>query len=415
MIINRLSVGLALYVFASVALGDIWSELFREKLREADNGNPEAQYDVGTMYQNGRGVEADRDKAIMWFERSAAQGDAKAKSRLKLMKANAARFGKMAVAAAAGDSESQYELGSMYMKGVGTNINYPKAVSTFEQAARQGHVKAAYKLGLMHYDGTGVRKDGKKAFRWFQQAADNSYPAAQYYLGKMYAEGSGVKRDRAQALVWLGKAVDGGFDQARGELISVTEAMKSEPARVTSAPPAAKKEQPAPPRAKVAKKVKPAAKKSARKRYSIEDVMLAAWTRDGEPVSYLPSTINTCRTENDRVVCFSDDQMRHSGENVIKYKTKTIIDNFSGKGTFRVTYRNLVIDATQITKSDDNNAGDELGSLDQDESHAYKVKTGWSNPHTLECTMKNKGTVSCLKNNTYSIVLISPTTLAAGE
>ncbi|MDX1697559.1 MAG: tetratricopeptide repeat protein, partial [Thiohalobacterales bacterium] len=139
-------------MFTAVALGDIWSELFREKLREADNGNPEAQYDVGTMYQNGRGVEPDRDKAIVWFERAAAQGDAKAISRLKLMQANAARFDKTAVAAAGGDSESQYELGNMYLKGIGTNINPTKAISAFEQAARHGHIKATYKLGLMYYD-----------------------------------------------------------------------------------------------------------------------------------------------------------------------------------------------------------------------------------------------------------------------
>ncbi|MDX1696966.1 MAG: hypothetical protein R3308_01705, partial [Thiohalobacterales bacterium] len=222
---------------------------------------------------------------------------------------------------------------------------------------------------------------------------------------------------RAEALVWLGKAVDGGFDQARGELIDVTEGMKMDGTGESAEKPAAKKDSNrAKKTAKTAtQKARPAAKKSGKSRFSLEDVMLAAWTRDGKPVAFLPSTINTCRSENGKVICFSDDQTRNSGENVIKFKTKTIIDKFTSKGNFRVTYRNLVIDATQITRDKRNDSETELGGLEEDESHAYKVKTGWSNPHILECNMKNKGTVSCLKNKAHSIVLISPTTLATGE
>ncbi len=379
-------------------MGDIWTSLFREKMQEAKNGISEAQFDVGTMYQNGRGVKADRNKAIEWFEKAAAQGDAKSVSRLKLMEANETRFGKTASEAGRGDRDSLYDLGKMYMQGVGTNIDYGKAITAFEQSASQGHIKSAYKLGLIYYEGSGVKTNSELAFKWFRQAARADYPAAQYYLGKMYAEGTGVGKNRGEALIWLGKAVDGGFDQARGELINVSESLKAENVKTASA----------------ARKAAAPARKSKAKRFSIEDVVLAGWNRDGSPVAWMPSEITTCRTEGKKVTCFSDDQIRNAGDNIIKFKTKAIISNFYGNGSFKVTYRNLVISSSQAAAVRTDEDDDEPGGVDEGTSDTYKVKTGWSNPHTLKCRMKNKGSVSCTKNKAHAILLTSPTTVVAG-
>ncbi|MBT8117409.1 MAG: sel1 repeat family protein [Gammaproteobacteria bacterium] len=379
-------------------MGDIWTSLFREKMQEAKNGISEAQFDVGTMYQNGRGVKADRNMAIEWFEKAAAQGDAKSISRLKLMEANATRFGKTSSEAGKGDRDSLYDLGKMYMEGVGTNIDYGKAITAFEQSASQGHIKSSYKLGLIYYEGSGVKANSKLAFKWFRQAARADYPAAQFYLGKMYAEGTGVGKNRGEALIWLGKAVDGGFDQARGELINVSESLKADNVKTAAA---ANKES--------------RARKSKAGRFSIEDVVLAGWNRDGNPVAWMPSEITTCRTEGDKVTCFSDDQIRNAGDNIIKFKTKAIISNFYGNGSFKVTYRNLVISTSQAAAVQTDEEDEEPGSLDEDASSTYKVKTGWSNPHTLKCRIKNKGSVSCRKNKAHAMVLTSPTTMVAGS
>ncbi|MGB5261921.1 MAG: tetratricopeptide repeat protein [Gammaproteobacteria bacterium] len=394
--IRSFIVGFALYLSASSAMGDIWNSLFTEKMQEAKNGNSEAQFDVGTMYQNGRGVQADRSKAIEWFKKAAAQGESKSISRLKLMQANATRFGKTASEASKGDKGSLYDLGNMYMEGVGTNIDYSKAIASYEQSASLGHIKSAYKLGLIYHEGSGVKQDSKRAFRWFRQAANAGYPAAQYYLGKLYAEGAGVGKNQAEALVWFGKAVDGGFDQARGEMIDVSENLK----RTAKQAPAANKK---------------SNKKSASDRFTLEDVVLAGWNRDGNPVAWMPSEITTCRTEGDKVTCFSDDQVRNAGDNVIKFKTKAIISNFSGNGSFDVTYRNLVISTSQEAVTQTGETVYEPGSLDEDISATYRIKTGWSNPHKLECTLKDSGVASCKKNNAHTIVLTSPTTMVAGN
>ena len=410
---HRLMVGLALSLFALTASGDVWTSLYKEKLAEANKGSAEAQFDVGTMYLNGRGVAADRAKALEWLRQAASQGEPKAVSRLKLMQANETRFARTASLASKGDKDSLYDLGNMHLEGVGTNIDVVKAIAAFEQSANQGHTKAAYKIGLIFYEGNGIKPNSKHAFKWFRQAAEGGYPAAQYYLGKLYAAGKGVKRDRAEALVWLGKAVDGGFDQARGEMIDVSESMKaqSESAADTAADTSASKQS--------TKKKPPVKRESAKresakaKHFTIEDVVLAAWIRNGNPVTWMPSEITTCRTEKNKISCFSDDQVRNAGENIIKYKTKAIISNFSRNGSFKVTYRNLVVSTSQTVTNHGNQADDEPGSLDTQLSDTYQVKTGWSNPHKLTCKMKDAGMVTCRKNNAHAIVLTSPSTMVA--
>lgn len=44
----------------------------------ADNGNKEAQYYLGYMYQTGTGVPADRAKALHWYRLAAKNGHGKA-------------------------------------------------------------------------------------------------------------------------------------------------------------------------------------------------------------------------------------------------------------------------------------------------------------------------------------------------
>ena len=40
----------------------------------AKNGDPEAQYNLGLLYEEGRGVEKDFGKALIWYHQAAKQG-----------------------------------------------------------------------------------------------------------------------------------------------------------------------------------------------------------------------------------------------------------------------------------------------------------------------------------------------------
>jgi TPR repeat protein len=418
---KRIATALSLLLATTLchAGNDIWSALFKGKLREAGRGDSQAQYDVGAMYQNGRGVAPDRDKAMEWYRKAAAQHNQQAVSRLKLMQENKARFDKALAQAGKGDPEVQYDLGNMYLMGVGVEIDYAQAINAFEQAAGQGSDKAAYKLGVIYYEGTGVRADPRTAFKWFGQAAHHGLPAAQYYYGKLYAEGKGTSRNNKLALEWLSKAVDSGFEQARGEMINVTENIDMEksaaaaqaPQPVPPPPPGASTRPPPHRKTRVAKPDRTASKAQAARNpvhYRLDDLMQGAWNRGDEPVTYLPSSINHCRTEDHRLVCFSDDQSSRTGHNIIRFKTKAIVDHFSTRGKFTVTYRNLVIEATPLSGTDAA-AGDDAGM------GSYTVKTGWGTPHTLECTFHGDNALSCVKNNSYTLRLSSQRALASGK
>jgi TPR repeat protein len=49
----------------------------------AEQGYAGAQTNLGVMYANGEGVARDRDRAIVWFRRAAAQGDRIAQNNLQ--------------------------------------------------------------------------------------------------------------------------------------------------------------------------------------------------------------------------------------------------------------------------------------------------------------------------------------------
>ena len=57
---------------------EIWKPL-------AEAGNADAQYKLGVLYIQGRGVEKDYAKAREWFEKAAAQGDVRARYYLSLL------------------------------------------------------------------------------------------------------------------------------------------------------------------------------------------------------------------------------------------------------------------------------------------------------------------------------------------
>ena len=397
-----------LLVSSGTAAGnDIWVTLFKETLQQAKRGDSEAQYNVGAMYQDGRGVKADRDKALGWYEKAARQGNTRAVSRLDLMQANQASFLSELQRAEQGNAGSQYNIGNMFTKGNGTNMDLKQALGWYEKAASQGHIKAAYKLGLAHYEGSGVGKNGKQALKWLSVAADDGYAPAQYYLGKIHAEGNGTRRNYRKALEWFTKSVDGGFDQARGEMIDVAERMKMQAAVRKPAGHEDITAKAANARESTTADTKPAntpATSGASTVVTMESLMLGNWSRDEQPVAWLPSAINNCRTEKDRIVCFSDDQVRKTGTNTIKFKTKAIISHFSAAGAFTITYRNLVINvvANEPAASDEVSAFDEAA-----EEKGYAVKTGWGKEHSLECLLNDRYALGCTKNKTHAMVITS--------
>jgi TPR repeat protein len=113
-----------------------------------------------------------------------------------------------------GIAEAQFYLGVMYANGRGVPQNYGESVRWYRLAAEQGFPKAMSNLGQMYSKGKGVPKDLVLAVQWYQGAADEDLPEAQYNLGVMYKEGQGVARDLVQAHLWFNLAGGNGHEDA---------------------------------------------------------------------------------------------------------------------------------------------------------------------------------------------------------
>jgi S1-C subfamily serine protease len=95
------------------------------------------------VYKFGQGVTQDYAEAVKWYRLAAEQGD----------------------------SQAQLNLGNMYYVGVGVTQNHAEAVKWYRLAAEQGHFGAQLTLGAMYYEGEGVTQNHAQAYAWFSVAA----------------------------------------------------------------------------------------------------------------------------------------------------------------------------------------------------------------------------------------------------
>ena len=109
-----------------------------------------------------------------------------------------------------GNAAAQYNLGLMYDNGRGVPQDYQTAVKWWRLAAEQGVADAQYNLGLMYANGRGVPQDDKTAVKWFRLAAEQGLADAQNNLGMMYGNGTGVIQDDVYAHMWWNIAASSG-------------------------------------------------------------------------------------------------------------------------------------------------------------------------------------------------------------
>jgi hypothetical protein len=81
-------------------------------------------------------------------------------------------------AAEEGDLQAQFEIGEFYYQGERVERDIEKALEWFEQASIQGHPGAQYQLGLMHFQGEGVTRNLPQAYIILKMAAVNGEEAA---------------------------------------------------------------------------------------------------------------------------------------------------------------------------------------------------------------------------------------------
>lgn len=119
-----------------------------------------------------------------------------------------------------GDPEAQYNIALLYMKGNGVEQSDRTALSWFTRAGEQGMADAQYNAGVMFYGGKGVYPDKRSAIEWWQLAANQGHPNAQNNLAIMYAFAYGTKKDPTEAIKLWTAAAKQGHPDAIHSLIS---------------------------------------------------------------------------------------------------------------------------------------------------------------------------------------------------
>ena len=74
-------------------------------------------------------------------------------------------------AAEQGFPGAQYNLGHMCKNGRGVPQDYNQAVQWYRKAANRGHPQARYELGVLYQNGQGVPQDYVQAHMWYNLAA----------------------------------------------------------------------------------------------------------------------------------------------------------------------------------------------------------------------------------------------------
>jgi TPR repeat protein len=114
-------------------------------------GDAGAQFRLGAGYEQGWFGKADFQEALKWLNRAAAQNN----------------------------PDAQNNLGQMYEDGEGMQKNYVQAAYWYRKAAEHvpdlgGASQGRNNLGLLYMEGHGVRQDYTQAYMWFSLSNSES-------------------------------------------------------------------------------------------------------------------------------------------------------------------------------------------------------------------------------------------------
>lgn len=163
----------------------------------SDNGNKQANCELGLFYRYGVLLEKDTEKAFDLFSKASGGNIA----------------------------EAQYQLGVMYEDGIYVEKDDFKAIKWYTQCNKSlegtsEFIANAYnKIGEFYRDGkAGLSVDYDIAFKYFEKATEHDTINAKfgfYNLGLAYQNGQGCKKDLNKASQYFDKAYDYGVEKAQ--------------------------------------------------------------------------------------------------------------------------------------------------------------------------------------------------------
>lgn len=215
---------------ANVALGfieetveDNYTEALRSYEKAAEKGDPMGVYNEALMYEYGKGVPVDYQKAKILYTEAAGKGVDEAMNQLggiyfyglgqpRDVQQSLSWYKK---SAALGNSNALYQLGLLSETGVATKLDFAEALKYYKESSEKGNEKAMLALARMYHYGLGIGKDLKKSASLYEKLANVQNAYAQYQLASYYLEGILGERSPEKAKALLRQASENGNLQAK--------------------------------------------------------------------------------------------------------------------------------------------------------------------------------------------------------
>ena len=236
-----------------------YADAFKEWTEAAQQGDVDAQYNLGCLYVRGEGVPQNRAWAVEWLQRAADQGDLDAATwllfsnpitddrrkqffsrrlkptdRFRLTFVVQLSDGKIHRRPCSIDEKDgaqiEFSLGLMYETGsAGFLQDDRQAAEWYRRASERNFADAQTKLAYLYAAGRGVEQSQIEAVRLFRRAAEQGNGIAQVNLAATYASGSlGHTQDLILAYVLVSHAADMGKQLALNELPNVAALLSPE-------------------------------------------------------------------------------------------------------------------------------------------------------------------------------------------
>ena len=109
----------------------------------------------------------------------------------------------MAIDAALGSTDAQYNLGVEFYGGRRVSRDYANAANLWRKASDAGSVPASNDLGFLKYYGRpGVERDYAEGLRLWRFAAERGFAESQVHIAHAYSDGRLLKIDFIEAYAW---------------------------------------------------------------------------------------------------------------------------------------------------------------------------------------------------------------------
>ena len=146
---------------------------------ESRQGNVQATFSLGRLhYEGSRTTRRNFKLAKLYFTRVVRAYWTKEG---KVRDERAIKTARVAAKAAA-------YLGRLHLRGEGEPQNFEKALKWFNLGNTLGDEFCQYEIGLMYLHGLGVRKDVLLAAKYFKESANQDWPASHVNLAKLYLD-----------------------------------------------------------------------------------------------------------------------------------------------------------------------------------------------------------------------------------